>query len=584
MRFTGLLLLVMILIIVSPVYAGSLAKNPVCSPAGYQQTWSDTALKNASLSTWVAPSSTIYCTGKKNDGTNVEKSGSYILVYWTGSSWSSALWDGNSIPYTGSPFNFTLSAGSHYYGFYNKYDAAWPSQQWMTNGSTPVTTPTASFSASPTTTFPNNKVGFTDSSSNTPTSWYWEFGDGNTSTLQNPSHLYNISGSYNVNLKVTNAAGSDWENKTGYITINDYVAPSCDFSINGSYQSATSPLVVGFGDDSLNNPTSYIWDFNPYYLSFFEITPQSYNTSSSAIVTITGSGILPVYHSVSNPAGTSICPIIYLNISGMVPTPTPTPAIPFPNQTGVCRGSYISLGSQKTRDFNSLLVLTQPDGSTKTDYIPSGNISILIGQNTRQLGQYYYAEYNESSQLLYQSSYIVEDCITYSPTPTYSVIPTISYTIIPTKTPVIPTTTIAITSNLNNTFSMPIQTFATLEPTRNTSGDVNITATRERMIELNPEFEVYINAVDSTFYPFYDFILTDVLPFITLFGFVNQVNWVITTFTLMLSSLSDIMFVTLLALNMSLAQLPLKVINTFTFLFTLDFIAQVRDLKSGRTI
>ena len=51
-------------------------------------------------------------------------------------------------------------------------------------------------------------VDFTDTSSFLPTSWEWSFGDGGTSTLQNPSHLYTTPGRYPVVLKVTNDEGS----------------------------------------------------------------------------------------------------------------------------------------------------------------------------------------------------------------------------------------------------------------------------------------------------------------------------------------------------------------------------------------
>ncbi len=61
-------------------------------------------------------------------------------------------------------------------------------------------------------------VQFTDVSSNTPTSWLWDFGDGVTSTLQNPTHTYSAVGSYTVSLTATNAAGSNTRVNVGYIT------------------------------------------------------------------------------------------------------------------------------------------------------------------------------------------------------------------------------------------------------------------------------------------------------------------------------------------------------------------------------
>lgn len=52
-------------------------------------------------------------------------------------------------------------------------------------------------------------VTFTDTSTGGPTSWLWDFGDGDTSTLQNPTHFYSYGGTYEVTLTATNDCGSD---------------------------------------------------------------------------------------------------------------------------------------------------------------------------------------------------------------------------------------------------------------------------------------------------------------------------------------------------------------------------------------
>ncbi len=52
-------------------------------------------------------------------------------------------------------------------------------------------------------------VQFTDASTDTPTDWSWDFGDGNTSTAQNPMHVYTAPGTYNVCLTASNAAGTN---------------------------------------------------------------------------------------------------------------------------------------------------------------------------------------------------------------------------------------------------------------------------------------------------------------------------------------------------------------------------------------
>lgn len=52
-------------------------------------------------------------------------------------------------------------------------------------------------------------INFTDSSYNIPQQWLWDFGDGTTDTLRNPVHTFPSSGTYNVQLTVSNTMGSD---------------------------------------------------------------------------------------------------------------------------------------------------------------------------------------------------------------------------------------------------------------------------------------------------------------------------------------------------------------------------------------
>ena len=56
-------------------------------------------------------------------------------------------------------------------------------------------------------------------SGNEIVSWLWNFGDGATSTQQNPSHTYNAAGTYNVTLTVNNGTTSDIETKNAYINV-----------------------------------------------------------------------------------------------------------------------------------------------------------------------------------------------------------------------------------------------------------------------------------------------------------------------------------------------------------------------------
>ncbi len=63
-------------------------------------------------------------------------------------------------------------------------------------------------------------VNFTDNSTGDISRWAWDFGDGNSSTVQNPSYIYSTAGTFTVSLSVSGDGGTDTETKTDYITVN----------------------------------------------------------------------------------------------------------------------------------------------------------------------------------------------------------------------------------------------------------------------------------------------------------------------------------------------------------------------------
>jgi PKD repeat protein len=90
---------------------------------------------------------------------------------------------------------------------------------WSQNGNTPGVPLVPSFVHSPNPSVIGQTVTFTDTSTGSPTTWNWSFGDTATSTIQNPTHIYSSKGTYNVLLNVTNATGflanvSDLQNVT----------------------------------------------------------------------------------------------------------------------------------------------------------------------------------------------------------------------------------------------------------------------------------------------------------------------------------------------------------------------------------
>ena len=93
-----------------------------------------------------------------------------------------------------------------------------PTVVYREGSSSPVA-PVASFISFPTTGVVPLTVQFTDTSTGSPTSWNWSFGDGNFSTIENPSYTYTSAGLYSVSLNVTNNVGSSIKAIQGYIDV-----------------------------------------------------------------------------------------------------------------------------------------------------------------------------------------------------------------------------------------------------------------------------------------------------------------------------------------------------------------------------
>ena len=77
----------------------------------------------------------------------------------------------------------------------------------------------ANFTGAPGTGPAPHMVSFNDATLGTATSWLWDFGDGNTSTAQNPTHTYTTPGTYSVALISTGPGGFDIERKIDIIQV-----------------------------------------------------------------------------------------------------------------------------------------------------------------------------------------------------------------------------------------------------------------------------------------------------------------------------------------------------------------------------
>ena len=142
--------------------------------------------------------------------------------------------------------------------------------------------PVVSFSANTTTGTAPLAIVFTDTSENLPTSWYWYFGDGGTSTTQNPTYEYTDAGTYSVSLTATNSAGSNTTTKSGSVTVTSITSPVVSFT--SDVTTGTYPLTVQFSDTSSYSPTSWQWSFGDGISSTEQNPSHTYSTAGSYTV------------------------------------------------------------------------------------------------------------------------------------------------------------------------------------------------------------------------------------------------------------------------------------------------------------
>jgi PKD repeat protein len=114
-------------------------------------------------------------------------------------------------------------------------------------------------------------VNFKDQSTGSPAAWSWDFGDGGTSDLPEPQHIYtqpNPEG-YAVKLTVSNAANSSEKISSDRVLVLSPVV--ADFSLANA--SGLPPLTVSFTDNSQGEVVAWTWDFGDGSLPSFDRNP-----------------------------------------------------------------------------------------------------------------------------------------------------------------------------------------------------------------------------------------------------------------------------------------------------------------------
>lgn len=156
--------------------------------------------------------------------------------------------------------------------------------------------PTAGFNAANTKPC-DGTVQFKDLSAGTPTSWAWDFGDGQTATTQNPSHTYTADGTYTVKLTATNANGNTSDTKTSYVTIELPTGPATtsaarcgpgviNLSASTTGNSTLKWYTASTGGSSINTGTTYgpnLTNTTTYYVeNQLDTTSQKLGATDSA--------------------------------------------------------------------------------------------------------------------------------------------------------------------------------------------------------------------------------------------------------------------------------------------------------------
>jgi len=129
----------------------------------------------------------------------------------------------------------------------------------------------------------NEVITFTNSST-FATIYSWDFGDGNTSTEENPTHSYSNDGNFTV---VLTATGDGGENSISKIITVAYPAPVANFTMDKT--EAMEGETITFTNSS-ENATSYSWDFGDDKTSTDENPTHSYLTEGTYTVELTATG------------------------------------------------------------------------------------------------------------------------------------------------------------------------------------------------------------------------------------------------------------------------------------------------------
>ena len=171
--------------------------------------------------------------------------------------WIWSYGDGQSDSLKSPPFQHAYTTAANYAVKLQVVDSKGCIDSVVKRNSIIISSPKAAFYSVDSLSCANQSIRFTNLSTGPLLQYKWDFGDGQSSTINNPVHQYNLQGDYNIRLLVIDQYGcKDSAQKNNYISVHNPVA---QFSISDSV-STCPPLVVNFSNQS-QHFISYEWDF-----------------------------------------------------------------------------------------------------------------------------------------------------------------------------------------------------------------------------------------------------------------------------------------------------------------------------------
>lgn len=142
----------------------------------------------------------------------------------------------------------------------------------------------ASFYAEQTAVKVGEKVKFISTSTGTPDSYKYEFGDGTSSDLSNPEHAYATPGKYTVTLTITKDGKTAVERKVDYIKVVEEVG---EFDFTASEFEGFAPFAVAFTETGTDNATERTWNFGDGETSNLKNPQHTYKKAGRYDVSLT---------------------------------------------------------------------------------------------------------------------------------------------------------------------------------------------------------------------------------------------------------------------------------------------------------